>query len=123
MPQQITIEPKTEYLHVEVSGAFDKANARDFLRQIFGATREHALSKVFVDIRRIKGPIATMARFELAEFLASEKDVQIRFAVLESPGQVPDDKFFETVAANRGGIVKVATEAEEAFQWLGVKSS
>jgi len=121
MRQQITIDPKKEYLHVEVSGAFDKANAREFLRQIFGASREHALSKVFVDIRNIRGPIPTMARFELAEFLASEKDDQIRFAVLESPGQVPDDRFFETVAANRGGIVRVATDVEEAFQWLGIK--
>ena len=123
MRQQIAIDPKKEYLHVEVSGAFDKANAREFLRQIFGATREHALSKVFVDIRNINGPIPTMARFELAEFLASEKDVQIRFAVLESPGQVPDDKFFETVAANRGGIVKVVTDVDEAFQWLGIRPS
>jgi hypothetical protein len=121
MPQQIKIEPNKEYLHVEVSGTFSKANAREFLRQIFGASREHALNKVFVDIRNVKGSIPTMARFDLAEFLASEKDVHVHFAVLESPGQVPNDKFFEIVAANRGGVVKVATDVDEAFQWLGIK--
>ena len=121
MRQQITIDPKKEYLHVEVSGAFDVADSREFLRQIFDASLEHTVSKVFVDIRNVEGPIPTMARFELAEFLASEKNVLLRFAVLESPGQLPDNKFFETVASNRGGIVKIATDADEAYEWLGIE--
>ena len=121
MPQHIQIEPKDEYLHVEVSGAFDSVNAKEFIRQIFDACRQHDLSKIFVDIRKVEGPISTMARFELAGFFAAEHATSVRMVVLESREQVPDDRFFETVAGNRGASVKVVRDIEEAWECLELK--
>ena len=122
MPQDIHIESKEGYLHVEVFGVFDCTKAKEFVRQILNACHQHAVWKIFVDIRNIKGPIPTMSRFELAEFLASEQTVPVRMAVLESQVQVPNDRFFENVAVNRGAIVKVSTELGEAFEWLEIRS-
>jgi len=121
MPQHIQIEPKDEYLHVEVSGAFDSANAKEFIRQIFDACCQRVLSKIFVDIRKVEGPIPTMDRFELASFFAAEHAAPVRMVVLESGEQVPDDKFFATVAGNRGALVKVVSDLEEAWECLELK--
>ena len=118
MPQPIQIEPKGGYLHVEVSGVFDQAKARRFIREILNACQRHELWKIFVDIRKIKGPIPNIARFNLAEFLAAEQTVRIQRAVLKSEGQVPDDRFFENVAVNRGVMVKVSTDLKEVVKWL-----
>ena len=121
MPQHIQIEPKDEYLHVEASGAFDSANAKEFIRQILEACHQHDLWKIFVDIRKMEGPIPIMDRFELASFFAAEHAASVRLVVLESREQVPDDKFFETVAGNRGASVKVVSDLEEAWEYLELK--
>ena len=121
MPQQIHIEPKDGYLHIEVAGPFDSVKAKEFIRQMLETSSQHTLSRILVDIRKVEGPIPTMARFELARFLAAEKPVPVRLAVLESRGQVPNNKFFENVADNRGAIVKVTTSLEEALEWLEIK--
>ena len=123
MPQHIQIEPKEGYLHVEVSGVFDQAKAKEFIRQILNACQKHELWKIFADIRKIKGPIPNTARFKLAEFLAAEQTVPVQMAVLKSEGQVPDDRFFENVAVNRGVMVKVSTDLKEVVKWLEIRPS
>ena len=121
MPQHIQIEPKDEYLNVEVSGVFDSVKAKEFIRQILATSQQHSLSKILVDIRNVEGPIPTMGRYELACFMAAEQVVPVRLAVLEFHRQVPDNRFFENVAENRGAIVKVTTSLEEALEWLEIK--
>ena len=121
MPQHIQIEPKEGYLHVEVSGVFDQTKAKGFIREILNACQRYELSKIFVDIRKIKGPIPNVARFKLAEFLAAEQTVPVRMAVFESAGQVPDDGFFENVAVNRGVMVRVSTDLKEVVKWLEIE--
>jgi hypothetical protein len=121
MPQHIQIEPKEKYLQVEVSGVFDQAKAKGFIRAILNACQRHELWKIFVDIRKIRGPIPDIARFNLAEFLAAQQTVPVRMAVFESAGQVSDDGFFENVAVNRGVMVRVSTDLKEVVKWLEVE--
>jgi hypothetical protein len=121
MPQHIHIELRKGYLHVDVSGEFNLAKAKEFIHQIMRASHQHSVWKIFIDIRKIEGPIPNMARFELARLLAAGLTTSIRLAVLESAGQVPDDKFFENVAVNRGAMVKVTTDLEEAVEWLEIE--
>ena len=65
-----------------------------------------------------QGDLFDRARFNLAEFLAAEQTVRIQRAVLKSEGQVPDDRFFENAAVNRGVMVKVSTDLKEVVKWL-----
>jgi hypothetical protein len=121
MPQRIQIEPKEGHLHVEVSGVFDQARAKEFIRQILNACQGHELRKILVDIRKIKGQIPNLARFKLAEFLTAEETVLVQMAVFKSEGQVPDDRFFENVAVNRGVMVKVSNDLKEVVKWLEIR--
>jgi hypothetical protein len=113
------IEPQSGYLHVQVSGAFDESKAQEFIRHILKAIDQYRIFKVFVDIRDIEGPISMTSRFSLATYLATQETSRVQMAVVESPGQVEDPKFFENVAVNRGFRVKVfTTSTSEALEWL-----
>jgi len=68
-----------------------------------------------------KGDLFDRARFNLAEFLAAEQTVRIQRAVLKSEGQVPDDRFFENAAVNRGVMVKVSNDLKEVVKWLEIR--
>jgi len=120
MPQTMHINPQKGYLLVEVSGKFDENKAQEFILQLLKSTYEHSIFKVLVDIRDIKGPISTFSRFSLAEFIATQRNSRyMQMAVLESPGQFQNPRFFETVAVNRGSRVKVfTTSTNEALEWL-----
>ena len=121
MPQAIQIEPKEGYLHVEVSGPFDGTKAKQFVREILKAAKQHALSKALVDIRKLEGSIPTMARFALGALWAEEANT-VRAAILELPEQVKGKRFFENVAVNRGGRIRIfTTTCGEALEWLEIE--
>ena len=121
MPQVIHVEQKEGYLHVEVSGSFDGTKAKQFIRQILKAAKQHALSKALVDIRKLGGAIPTAARFELGELWAAEART-IQAAILELPEQVKGTQFFEDVVVNRGGRIRIFTTTYgEALEWLGIE--
>jgi hypothetical protein len=122
VPEEIRIEPREGYLHVEVSGVFDKSRAEQFLRELLEASREHDLGKILVDIRELEGPIPVVARFDLARMTAKERTHPVRMAVLEGEGQVANNRFFEDVAVNRGTPVKVTIDPDAALEWLGIES-
>ena len=120
MPEQIQIEPKDGYLHVKVSGVFDRAKAEQFIRLILNACYQHDLSKIFIDSIEIKGEASVTESFELAELLASEQTRPVFMAIL-APHEL-DGSFFENAAENRGVSIKVTADIEEALWWLGIKS-
>ena len=123
MRQRIQANLKDGYLYVEISGAFDRFRTKELMRQVFQSAQSQSLSRILVDIRNMAGPIPTMARFEMARFLATEQKAVLRVAVLKLPEQVPDDKFFENVAGNRGIPVKVTTDLEKALDWLDIEAA
>ena len=43
----------------------------------------------------------------------------VKIALVCNPENMSDGKFFETVTQNRGLMVKVTTDMEEAVAWLG----
>ena len=123
MRQRIQANLKDGYLYVEISGAFDRFRTKELMRQVFQSAQSQSFSRILVDIRNMAGPIPTMARFEMARFLATEQKAVLRVAVLKLPEQVPDDKFFENVAGNRGIPVKVTTDLEKALDWLDIEAA
>ena len=123
MRQRIRVNPEAGCFFVEISGVFDRVKAKEFIRQIFQTIQTHSLSRALVDVRNMKGAIPTMARFELARFMAEQQPAPVRLAVLESPAQVPESTFFENVAGNRGAAVKVTTDLERALEWLDIEAA
>ena len=122
IPLRLRIEPGEEYLHVQVSGEFDLARTKDLIRHVLSVARQQGLCKIFVDRREMSGPVGDLEQFQLAEFVAKEQGGEnFRTAILKRMGLIGLDRFFETVAVNRGAILKVTTDMEEAFKWLDIK--
>ena len=125
MSIEYQIDPKDGYLYAEVWGTFDLDQAKEMYPRIFDAIHEHAESKICIDFRRLEGDISILARYELGVLMAKvkAKSQPIQIACIGTKKQVLRDKFLEMVAINRGVNIKIATDIEEALQWLGVKDN
>jgi hypothetical protein len=92
------------------------------------AVARHKVKKVLFDGRKLTGEPETMERFYYGEFAAkavvrfADRGVSLatKFAyVLEEPVLDPR-RFGETVAVNRGMLVKTFDNLDDAFGWLGI---
>jgi hypothetical protein len=113
---------------VRATGEFSLEEAkRDFL-QMMQAVELHRSKRVLIDGQTITGNPRTIERFYFGEFTADTvakhqtrtASGPIRFAyVLKEPVLDPQ-KFGETVAVNRGMLIKVFDNLEDALQWLAI---
>ena len=120
------IRPDSDLLRVCVTGEFALEEAKRTFLEIMDAVALHKTKKVLFDGRTITGNPRTIERFYYGEFaaataahyLAQSASVAPRFAfVLREPVLDPE-RFGETVAVNRGMLIKVYDNLEEALAWL-----
>ena len=123
MAQKIDIRPEKDYLYVKVSGAYDHANATAFVRRALEESARQRLPRIFADIRDLVTPASVLNRLELARLFAADRSNPIKLAVLCNRNHVGSDGFFEAAADNRGVLVKVTDNQDEALEWLSPKDS
>ena len=112
-------------LTVEAQGEFSLEAARRAFLETLGAVAHYHAEKGLVDGRNLKGKPEDIERFCYGEFAARQTMRLVqkhrmvpRFAyVINRPLRDPR-RFAETVAVNRGMIVKVVETPEDAFQWF-----
>jgi hypothetical protein len=119
MRQEIQVRSAEGYLHVVVAGAFELEEARTCIQRLLDACLESRIWNVLVDIRDVARPIPAMARYGLAEFMAAGQEEPLRMAILTSDRHLPEDRFFEDVAVNRGLDMKAFVDRGESVAWLG----
>jgi hypothetical protein len=126
------IIPDNGFLRVTLTGEFSLIEALDLNPRMMEALAQHALKKVLVDCLHLQGTITIMDRFTYAESLARElfrasKAGVSRGTLFAYVGKEPIidvGRFGETVAVNRGVIVKVFDDNfEEALQFLKIDTS
>jgi len=124
--QQISAEP--DFLYVRTKGEFSLEEAQENFIAMLQAVAQHKVKKVLMDGREVTGEPETMERFFYSEFAAESVmkfakhgvSLATQFAyVLEEPVLDPN-RFGETVAVNRGVLMKAFDTLEEARQWLKV---
>jgi len=121
---KLEIYPESDFLRTDISGEFSLEEAKRIFLEIVDAVTRYKVNKVLFDGRRIVGNPKPMERFFYGEFVAEAwrgvLPLVPKFAyVLEHPVLDPG-RFGETVAVNRGMVVKAFDNPEEALQWLGV---
>jgi hypothetical protein len=77
----------------------------------------HGLSKALIDARSLEVELDTLQLFQAGKNLSEEPANQLIVAIV-APYKQKIDPFFEIVAANRGAVVKIFTEFDEARNWL-----
>ena len=125
------MRPDGDLLRVRATGEFSLEDAKRNFLEMMEAVAIHSSKRVLVDGQAITGNLRAIERFYYGEFTAeavSEHQARsasgpIRFAyVLKEPVLDPK-RFGETVAVNRGMLIRVFDNPEEALQWLQIPSA
>ena len=126
-PLKYLFEIKDNYLSVSVSGHFSLADSMKMYTEALGILVDKNLSKLFFDVRKVKGKVTTMDRYYLGEFAALESikyiEKGLHFYAVTFYGIEPiidSERFGELVAKNRGLNLKVTSHKNEALQFLGI---
>lgn len=119
---EVRIEFVAEQLRARVTGVFDIATAKAELAKGVAEALRLGITKVLIDARGLDGEISILDRFALGEEVAALTRGRIAIAIVDMPDRVWPDRFVETVAANRGALVKVTTDYAEALAWLDAEN-
>jgi hypothetical protein len=112
-------------LNVDASGEFSLEDAKQAFLEMLGAVVQYRAEKILLDGRNVKGKPGDMERFYYGEFAARETQrivvehkIVPRFAYVIHEPLRDKTRLGETVAVNRGMIVKVFETPEHAIEWL-----
>jgi hypothetical protein len=132
MQKQKPVEVATlkidDYLLVKVNGRFSFDEAKRVFTTALQSLIQFGVKKLFIDVSSVIGPITTVERFEVGKF-AAEKTQEfyskglppIKIAYYGHSPFVDTERFGEIVGSNRGLNLRVTTDINEAYQFLGIK--
>ncbi len=116
----LATEVKGKVLCVRASGVRTLATAKAMTMEIFDAALANRLSRVLIDVKRLKGRLGILNSYllvtETFEMLR-QKGLR-KAAILDKPVFPVREWFIETVANNRGFNFKIFTKQTEALAWL-----
>ncbi len=115
------IEVEDRIIHVTTWG-FDESlkDVMAYGQAVIEACREHQCTHVLTDERKLDYNLSTIDTYELAKYYAGAVSSLVKIAIVCSPDNFVDGKFWETVGQNRGLTVRVFTDVEQAHRWLGI---
>ena len=123
MAYQLNITNKENYLLAEVSGEFDYTTDHKLFTELIESCFTYNRPKLLLDAINLKGFLSTFQRYNIALSVTNtirknfDKGI-IQISIVGTEPLIDPDRFGETVATNRGLIVKVTTDMEEALKWL-----
>jgi hypothetical protein len=129
MSMKLEVCPESGFLKVDAVGEFSLAEAKRTFLEMLEAIARHKVRKVLFDGRGLAGEPKTIERFYYGEFVARavaefadrgmlSRSTQFGY-VLEEP-VLDTRRFGETVAVNRGMLVKTFNNLQDALGWLGI---
>lgn len=114
-----TIVAEGSFLKVHASGEDDSLEeVLAYGKAIIEAALEKRSEKILCDERELKYRLSVFDTFDLAEQAVAYASCLVKIVLVCNPENLGDGKFFETVSQNRGLMVKVTTDMEEAVAWL-----
>ena len=128
MSMKIEISFESGLLKANAIGEFSLQEAERTFLEILEAVAQHKVEKVLIDGRQLTGEPKTMERFYFGEFTAmavaeyADRGVSraTQFAYVLVEPVLDPERFGETVAVNRGMIVKACDNPQAALEWLGI---
>ena len=119
MKYQLKVEPKSDYLHIVVTGQNSKENVAAYLAELRGECIARGCFRVLIE-ERLEGPrLRTLDVFEVI-FKGSKHAIgmykAIAFVDVNAEGDLM--QFAQTAAVNRGIPVSLFSTVADAEQWL-----
>jgi hypothetical protein len=121
MSYDLTVEHKTNYLHVSVRGKNTPENVLNYLSDVREKCLQHKCPNVLIE-ENLEGPgLSTIAIFDIVtEASKRVHPLILKIAYVDvNPGHDLNElKFAENVAVNRAVNVKLFSGVSEAEKWL-----
>lgn len=118
MQKDMTISDQGDFLLTDFFGEFSIEAGKRCIDAMKEASLESQRPKVLLDCRKMTGAMPIMARYEVAVYAETTRDVISKIALVNRPEVILPDGFVENVAVNRGVSVKIFTDFDEAVHWL-----
>lgn len=116
MSYRLSIDNGGEYIRIELHGTLTQVDIDEALKEILAIRRQHKLDRILCDQRKLRIPPNNIVVFDTAKQISSGPFTGMKLAILRET--IPERHFFQTVATNRSGIVKIFDEEAEAKRWL-----
>ncbi len=107
------------FVHLRISGLWNRENGSRILRELQETLKSSVHKKALFDFRQQEVETSVADEFELASLAAQlmgGRRHQIAAIAKEEDRWIND--FFETVAVNRGLVIRIFTDEEKAIAWL-----
>lgn len=113
----LTVQGDT--LHVRVWG-FDESleDVQSYGLAIIEACRGQGVTRVLCDERQLEYRLNNFEHYEAAEFIATQAPAVARAAIVCNPRCLPAVGLYEDVAVNRGLMLRMFTDIDEAWAWI-----
>ena len=92
--------------------------AGEMFREHLQRCAETGVPRLLYDVRELELHLRVIDLYEAGVALAACPCAGVRIAFLVRPESTRRDHFFQTVASNRGALVRVCTEEQAALTWL-----
>jgi hypothetical protein len=120
-------EPRRGYLYVTASGELDVAGAEVALAEMLGIAARAHQPRILLDCSRLAGEWGPDERYTIGSFIAAEMERRAnqfperpRLAIYAVAPLMDPNRYTQTVATNRGALVRSSDSLQELLSWLGV---
>ena len=105
------------YITLVIAGKYDKEEFLSYPQLVLEQCQKEGVNKVLVDGTSLSGTdVPTMDRFFIGEEIANQLRFKVKVAVVWPKEHI--NRFTETVAVNRGGLMIVVDTVDAAHNWL-----
>lgn len=121
------VEPRRGYLYITLTGELGVAAAEATLAEIFDIAARAHQPRILLDCSRVAGQWGPDERYTVGSFIAAEMERRSsqfperpRLAIYAVAPLMDPNRYTQTVATNRGALVRSSDSLQELLSWLGV---
>ena len=107
-----------EYVLANYIGEFSVQGAQDVIDRVVQLISGDCLRPVLIDCTKMSGNLSVLERFQTVVYGQKMIGKVSKLAIVRWRESSPPDRFVETAAANRGILVRLFTDVQEAVEWL-----
>ncbi|HET7362885.1 MAG TPA: hypothetical protein VFJ70_04845 [Burkholderiales bacterium] len=121
------VEPRVGYLYVTATGRLEIADAERALAEMFSIAARAHQPRMLLDCSRLAAEWGSDERYTVGSFIAAEMERRAsqfpqrpRLAIYAVAPLMDPNRYTQTVATNRGALVRSSDSLQELLSWLGV---
>ncbi len=109
------------WLLARASGRYGQGGTREHLAAICRECSRRGCWRVLYDTRAFDGQVPIIDRYVLGAHFSAIADPRMRVALLDCEERITPQRFLEDVTRNRGLMMGIFTDFDQALAWLGMK--